>query len=94
MTNRQEAIRLVNKSLALLTSGAVSLADLPDSYTLCNGLDELEQAIEEADSSSPMSELLDMAQEIASSMLEDEGMEGMEGAGYANLLEGEGNYIM
>jgi predicted RNase H-like HicB family nuclease len=94
MTNRQEAIRLVNKSLALLTRGGVSLADLPDSYTLCNGLDELEQAIEEADEYTPMSELLDMAQELASGMLEDEGMEGMEGTGYANLLEGEGQYVI
>ena len=73
MTNRQYALKLVNKSLALLTSGAVSLADLPDSYTLCNGLDELEQTIEEADEFTPMSNLLDMAQEIASNMLEDEG---------------------
>lgn len=73
MTNRQEAIRLVNKSLALLTVGAVSLADLPDSYTLCNGLDELEQMIEEADEFTPMSELLDMAQDVACNMLEDEG---------------------
>jgi hypothetical protein len=94
MTNRQYALKLVDKSLALLTRGAVSLADLPDSYMLCNGLDELEQAIEEADSSSPMSGLLDIAQEIASNMLEDEGMEGMEGTGYANLLEGEGQYII
>jgi predicted RNase H-like HicB family nuclease len=94
MTNRKYALKLVNKSLALLTSGAVSLADLPDSYTLCNGLDELEQMIEEADEFIPMSELLDMAQEVASNMLEDEGMEGMEGTGYANLLEGEGQYVI
>ena len=73
MTNRQEAIRLVNKSLSLLTGWAVSLADLPDSYTLCNGLDELEQMIEEADEFTPMSELLDMAQDVACNMLEDEG---------------------
>ncbi len=71
MTNRQYALRLVNKSLDLLTAGGVSLADLSDSYTLCNGLDELEQMIEEADEFTPMSELLDMAQDIACNMLED-----------------------
>ena len=91
MTNRQYALKLVNKSLALLTSGAVSLADLPDSYTLCDGLDELEQTIEEADEFTPMSELLDMAQEVASNMLEDEGMDC---SGFEHLLGSEANYIM
>jgi hypothetical protein len=94
MTNRQYALKLVNKSVALLTRGAVSLADLPDSYTLCNGLDELEQVMRDKAGVVLMSELLDIAQEIASNMLEDEGMEGMEGKGYANLLEGEGQYII
>jgi predicted RNase H-like HicB family nuclease len=71
--SRHKARVLINRAVKDLSGGAVCLNELPDSYTLCNGLDELEQMIEEADEFTPMSELLDMAQEVASNMLEDEG---------------------
>jgi hypothetical protein len=72
-TNRQYALKLVNKSVALLTRGGVSLGDLPDSYTLCNGLDELEEVMHDKAGTVLMSELLDIAQDIAAQLLEEEG---------------------
>lgn len=74
-TNRKEAIRLVNKSVSLLTSGVVCLADLSDTFNLCAGLDELEELIEQADEFTPMQELLDLAQDIAGQLLEEEGFD-------------------
>jgi hypothetical protein len=71
--NRKEAVRLVDKSVSLLTAGAVCLADLSDTFNLCTGLDELEELIEQADEFTPMQDLLDVAQDIAAQLLEEEG---------------------
>jgi hypothetical protein len=52
----------------------LSLDDLPDTALLCDHIDTLEEMIEEADSMTPMSELLDYAQEAAFEFLHEEGM--------------------
>ena len=49
LSNRQQATRLVNKQVKLLSDGAVCLSDLADTFNLCAGLDELEELIEQAD---------------------------------------------
>jgi restriction endonuclease S subunit len=72
--NRKQAIKLVSKAVSRLSEGAVSLSDLADTYNLCVGLDHLEELIEGADELTPMSELLDLAQEIAAELLEEEGV--------------------
>ena len=70
-TNRQQATRLVNQAVKLLSDGAVCLSDLADTFNLCAGLDELEEAI--SDISTPTHDLQDLAQDIASQLLEEEG---------------------
>lgn len=65
---------MVNRAVKTLTGGAVDLSDLPDTFNLCAGLDELEESIACADSLTPMSELEDLAQEIAAQLLEGEGL--------------------
>lgn len=72
-TNRQQATRLVNKAIGQLSGGAVCLADLADTFNLCAGLDELEELIEQADEFTPTQDLLDVAQDIAAQLLEEEG---------------------
>jgi hypothetical protein len=71
LSNRQQATRLVNQAVKLLSDGAVCLSDLADTFNLCAGLDELEEMI--ADRSIPMCDLQDTAQDIASQLLEEEG---------------------
>lgn len=71
LSSRQQATRLVNQAVKLLTDGAVCLSDLADTFNLCAGLDELEEMIE--DISIPTSDLKDTAQDIASQLLEEEG---------------------
>jgi hypothetical protein len=73
MTPRQQATRLVNKQVKILSGGAVCLSDLADTFNLCAGLDELEDMIDQADEFTPMQELEDLAQEIACQLLEEEG---------------------
>ena len=70
LTNRQQATRLVNQAVKLLSDGAVCLSDLADTFNLCAGLDELE---EEISNNYPMHDLQDLAQEIACQLLEEEG---------------------
>ena len=72
-SSRHKATVMVNRAVKTLTGGAVDLSDLPDTFNLCAGLDELEESIECADSLTPMSELEDLAQEIAAQLLEEEG---------------------
>lgn len=73
-SSRHKATVMVNRAVKTLTGGAVDLSDLPDTFNLCAGLDELEESIECADSLTPMSELEDLAQEIAAQLLEGEGL--------------------
>ena len=70
---RHKARVLVNRAVKDLSGGAVCLSDLADTFNLCAGLDELEELIDEANDSTPMSELLDVAQDIAAQLLEEEG---------------------
>jgi hypothetical protein len=73
LSNRQQATRLVNQAVKLLSDGAVCLSDLADTFNLCAGLDELEELIEQADEFTPMQDLQDVAQDIACQLLEEEG---------------------
>ena len=52
----------------------LSLNDLPDTALLCDHIDTLEEMIEEADETTPTSELLNYAQEAAMEFLEEEGV--------------------
>jgi len=70
-TNRQQAIALVDKAVKLLSERAVCLSDLADTFNLCAGLDELEELV--SDISTPLHDLHDLAQDIASQLLEEEG---------------------
>lgn len=70
---RHKAMVLVNRAVKDITGGAVCLSDLSDTSNLCGGLDELEELIDGADEFTYMSELLEMAQDIAYQLLEDEG---------------------
>jgi hypothetical protein len=72
-SSRHKATVLVNRATKHLSGGAVCLSDLADTFNLCAGLDELEELIDQADDSTPMSELLDVAQDIAAQLLEEEG---------------------
>lgn len=71
MTNRQHAIRIMNR-LCLQMAG-VSLNDLPDLPCVMNAVDEMEEIIEAEGSEASMSELLDIAQEGLTELLEEEG---------------------
>jgi hypothetical protein len=72
-SSRQKAQAMVNRAVKTLTGGAVDLSDLSDTFNLCAGLDELQEAIEASDSDTPISELQDLAQEVATQLLEEEG---------------------
>jgi predicted transcriptional regulator of viral defense system len=72
-SSRHKARVLVNMQVKSLTGGAVCLVDLADTFNLCAGLDELQEAIENADEFTPMQDLQDIAQEIAAQLLEEEG---------------------
>lgn len=68
--NRKKAYKLIRICVAKRTNG-VDLSDLSDSAVLCNGLDHLEGAIESG-SYSP-EDLIDVADDVALEVLEDEG---------------------
>jgi hypothetical protein len=70
---RHRAQVMVNRAVKDLSGGAVDLSDLSDTFNLCAGLDELEELIEQADEFTPMQDLLDVAQDIAAQLLEEEG---------------------
>ena len=71
--SRHKARVLVNRAVKDLSGGVVCLSDLADTFNLCAGLDELEELIDGADEFTPMSDLLDLAQDIAGELLEEEG---------------------
>lgn len=71
--SRHKARVLVNRAVKDITGGAVCMSDLADTSNLCVGLDGLQELIDSADEFTYMSELLDMAQDIAYQLLEDEG---------------------
>jgi len=73
LSNRQQAARLVNQAVKLLSHGAVCMSDLADTFNLCAGLDELEELIEQADEFIFMQDLQYVAQDIACQLLEEEG---------------------
>lgn len=70
---RHKARVLVNRAVKDLSGGAVCLNDLADTFNLCAGLDELQDLIDESDDSTPLSELLEVAQGIAAELLGEEG---------------------
>jgi len=70
---RNRAIKLLNEAIKELTGGAVEMSDLPDTASLYAGLNELQKLLELAVEFSPTQELLDVAQEIACELLEEEG---------------------
>jgi len=72
-SDREFATHLVNLEVNRLTGGIVCLADLPDTHTLCAGLDDLEAIIEDSDEFTSMSEIQNIAQGIAFEILEEEG---------------------
>ena len=72
-TPRAKATRLVNNYVKEFSGGAACLADLADTFNLCAGLDELEDAIDNADSDTLVSDIMDLAQDIAAQLLEEEG---------------------
>jgi hypothetical protein len=70
---RHKAQVLVNRAVKDLTGGAVDMSDLADTFNLCAGLDELQEAIEESDEFTTTSELYEIAQDVAVQLLEEEG---------------------
>jgi hypothetical protein len=72
MTARQKARRMINSAVYAIVG--LSLNDLPDTALLCDHIDTLEEMIEEADETTPTSELLNYAQEAAMEFLEEEGV--------------------
>ena len=70
---RRLARAMINRAVKGLTGGAVDLSDLADTFNLCAGLDELEEIIEKAYEFTPTQDLLDVAQDIAAQLLEEEG---------------------
>jgi hypothetical protein len=70
MNARNKARKMINAQVYAIVG--LSLDDLPDTALLCDHIDTLEEMIEEADSMTPMSELLDYAQEAAMEFLEED----------------------
>jgi hypothetical protein len=68
--NRKKAYNLIRICVARRADG-ISLSDLSDSSILCNGLDNLQAAIELCIYSPE--DLIDIADDVAQEVLEDEG---------------------
>jgi acyl carrier protein phosphodiesterase len=72
MSARNKARKMIDAQVQAIAG--IGLDDLPDTCLVSEYVDTLEEMIEEADSMTPMSELLDYAQEAAMEFLEEEGM--------------------
>ena len=66
---RPTAMALVNASVKNLTGGFPTVHDLPDTATLCNGLDEIQALLESLDIETAWT----LAKETAEEMLAEEG---------------------
>jgi hypothetical protein len=60
---RKQAYKLLDKAVSLATFGGLGLSDLPDTPTVMNALDEMEECDEE--------EAVDIAQYAAEEILEE-----------------------
>jgi hypothetical protein len=76
---RYRAQVMINRAVKNLTGGAVDLSDLADTFNLCAGLDELEELLEQEEGTTPTQELLDVAQDIAEQLLDEEGFSAVRG---------------
>ena len=64
-----EAIALVSKAVRDLSQGGLELADLPETPALASSLDELADAIDNADSETIWSDITNLAQDIAADLI-------------------------
>lgn len=71
MTNRQIATRLINQQIQAICG--LSLADLPDTPTVCNAIDSMEEHCAEAMNDELLSHYQELASEYACEILEEEG---------------------
>ena len=69
--NRKQAVRMIDQSLRMLSMGAFTLDDLPDTFNLCAGIDELEEMIELAHERTSAQDLRNVAQDVASQLLDE-----------------------
>ena len=70
MTNRKQAIRILNEEVESITG--LSLADLPDTALLAEFVDELECMFEEEEE---LVDIREVAAEFAREFLKEEGLE-------------------
>jgi len=85
--SRYRAQVMINRAVKDLTGGAVNLLDLADTFILCTGLDELEELLEQEEGTTPTQELLDVAQDIAEQLLDEEGFSAVRGEFKKHLLK-------
>ena len=67
MTNRQKAIKLINREVQAIAM--IGLSDLPDTASLCDYIDEIEEMIDNGD---PDTVVADAAREFAREFVEEE----------------------
>ncbi len=68
MTNRQKAINIINREVEAITM--MSLSDLPDTASLCDYIDEIEEMIDNGYDLA--AEVTDAAREFAREFVEEE----------------------
>lgn len=68
---RKQARKILNAAIVTMSNGAAFLSDLSDTCTVCSAIDEIEELLEDEDLSH--SEILDIAQESAVEILQEEG---------------------
>jgi uncharacterized protein YqgQ len=68
-TNREKAIRIMNREVAKLLNFGIDLSDLPDTAELAEYIDELEEMI---DNDEVAAEVIDVAREFAQEFISDE----------------------
>lgn len=68
MTNRQKAIKLINREVQAIAM--IGLSDLPDTASLCDYIDELEEMIDNGYDTD--AEVADAAREFAREFVEEE----------------------
>lgn len=68
MTNRQKAINIINREVEAITM--IGLSDLPDTASLCDYIDEIEEMIDNGYDLA--AEVTDAAREFAREFVEEE----------------------
>ena len=73
LTDRQIARKLMGKAIRDLTDGRIHIDDMADGCIMSEQLDYMEEEVSIADTTTPMSELEEIAQDCAVEILLDAG---------------------